>query len=152
MSPTPRAAIALALLALVALFVPVRVTLGLALALVVAVGYDTLVARRPLRVDAHVPGAVARGVPSHMTVAVAGDAPARVRIRQAQPPDVAITPPTGHGRARRRARRIPPRPARPARARRPPRRSAGPGDLVVRGAANRHPCSRTRTCPRPAGW
>ena len=36
------------------------------------------------------------------------------------------------GRARRRAGRIPPRPARPARARRPARGSAGPGDLVVR--------------------
>jgi uncharacterized protein (DUF58 family) len=95
MSPTPRAALALALLALVALFVPVAFTLALVLVFVAAVVYDTLVARRPLRVDAHVPGAVARGVPSHLTVGVAGDAPARVRIRQAQPPDVVITPPTG---------------------------------------------------------
>ncbi len=95
MSPTPRAAIALALLALVALFVPVPFTLGLALVFVAAVVYDTLVARRPLRVDVHVPGAVARGVPSQIAVVVAGDAPARVTVRQAQPPDVAITPPRG---------------------------------------------------------
>jgi uncharacterized protein (DUF58 family) len=87
MSPTPRAAIALALLALVALFVPVAFR-SRWLVFVAAVVCDTLVARRPLRVDAHMPRS---RVPSHLTV---GFGARSRRIRQAQP-RIAITPPTG---------------------------------------------------------
>ena len=95
MSPTARAAIALGALAVVALLVPVPVSAGLALVFVVIVIVDALVARRPLRIRRATPTVVARGVPAILTVETEGDALDRVAVRQAQSPDLTVTPSEG---------------------------------------------------------
>src|SRR5262245_11492165 len=119
MTPTRRFAIALVVVALVALVVPATVTVLLIVVLVVAAGFDAVAARKPLRVARRVPGVVARGVPASLMVQVAGDATSDVRVRQANAPDLSITPPTGTGgldaelRASRRGRHeLPPAAAR----------------------------------------
>jgi uncharacterized protein (DUF58 family) len=91
-SPTPRAAIALAIVALVAVFVPVALTVVLVVVLAVAIVVDAAFARRPLSVRRTAPSVVARGVASSLVVVPDGDAPERVVVRQARPPDVEIDP------------------------------------------------------------
>jgi uncharacterized protein (DUF58 family) len=111
MSPTPRAAVALVVVAFVALLVPAPVTLALLLVVAVATTVDALLARRGVRVWRATSRTLARGVPSSLTittdesVAVTSDAGAvgdrrasRVRIRQAQPPDIVIEPSEAAGR------------------------------------------------------
>jgi uncharacterized protein (DUF58 family) len=98
MSPTPRAAVTLALLAIVAFFVPVGVTVVLGLALLLAIVADAVAARRRLELSRTMPNVVARGVPSPLQVVAEGDAPERVVIRQARPPDVDIEPATSRVR------------------------------------------------------
>ena len=114
MSPSPRAAIALAAVGLAALALPAAVAITLAVAVVIATVIDMILARRRPRVRRSIPSSLARGVPVALTIEVT-NTERGVEVRQAQPPDFTIEPPTAWGRldasviARRRgAHRLPP--------------------------------------------
>ncbi len=92
MTPTARAAIALLVVMAIGLFVPVAVTITLALLVVVAIAVDLFLSHRRLVVRRSMPRVLARGVPASITVTTNADDPARVEIRQAQPPDISVTP------------------------------------------------------------
>jgi uncharacterized protein (DUF58 family) len=98
MTPAPRAAYALLGVAVLALFVPAPVSITLALILVVAAAVDAVLARPTLLVRRIVPRTLARAVPAELTVTTDADAPDRVEIRQAQPPDVVVQPSTAVGK------------------------------------------------------
>ncbi len=91
MTPTARAAYALLAIAVLALLVPGAVSVVLALALTVAVAVDMVLARRRVTVRRSVPRVLARNVPARLRVEPT-TADARIELRQAQPPDVAISP------------------------------------------------------------
>jgi uncharacterized protein (DUF58 family) len=97
MSPTPRAALVVVALSLAALVLPVAVTLTLGLLVAVAIVADAWIARRPLQLPTSVPTVLARGVPAPLAIAIEGDAPERVKVRQANAPDLDVEPPTGRG-------------------------------------------------------
>ena len=97
MSPTPRAAALLAGLALAALVVPLPLA-GLAVvALVAAAAVDAAAVRRAPRVHRELPSVLARGVRVALTVHTEAAGPARVRLRQAVPPGLALEPREGDG-------------------------------------------------------
>ena len=75
MSPSPRAAIAL----------------------VVLTAVDMVLARRRPRVRRTIPTALARGIPAALSITSDSGDHARIDLRQAQPPDFTIDPPTGRG-------------------------------------------------------
>ena len=75
------------------------------------------------------------------------DRAARVEVRQAQPPDVAIEPSVGRGRLDARSRRAPARATRRSRRHRAPRRAARPRALHVRRRGRRRTCSCIPTSP-----
>jgi uncharacterized protein (DUF58 family) len=95
MSPTPRAALALAAVALLALLLPPVVSALLLVVLVGLVVVDAMAARRPLALRASAPHVVARGVPASLAVRAEGDDIDRVRIRQANAPDLVVEPAAG---------------------------------------------------------
>lgn len=96
MTPTARAAGALAVIAVAALFVPAVATLVLVVIAVAAVAVDAVITRRRIRVRRTLPRVIARGVPARLVVEHDLPVDAQVEIRQAQPPDVTVTPSTGH--------------------------------------------------------
>jgi uncharacterized protein (DUF58 family) len=98
MTPTPRAAFALLAIALLALFVPPVVAIVLAIGLAVATIADAILARRTVRVRRAVPRMLARGIPARLTVETGDNHAASIQLRQAQPPDVDISPPEGRAR------------------------------------------------------
>jgi uncharacterized protein (DUF58 family) len=98
MSPTPRVALALAVLALAALLLPVVLTVVFAALLVILAVGDAVLARTPLRLEREAPRVVARGVAAPIRVAPEGDDVARVEVRQANAPDVTITPSSARDR------------------------------------------------------
>lgn len=97
MTPTARAAYALLAVAFVALLVPAIVTLVLVAVLVFAIVVDILLARPRLRVRRTLPRILARGVPASVVVTTDASVAERVEVRQAQPPDVAVDPPSSVG-------------------------------------------------------
>jgi uncharacterized protein (DUF58 family) len=119
MSPTPRAALALVAVAVVALLVSVTLSVALFGILVVLVVFDAHAAHRPLALNRTAPHVVARGVASTLTVRAAGADLDRVRIRQANAPDIVVEPAVARGAldatvvaARRGAHQLPPPAAR----------------------------------------
>jgi len=92
MTPTTRAAYALLVVMAIALFVPIAVSIVLAAVVAVATIVDIVLARRRLTVRRTLPRVLARGVPGALTVTTNADDPAHVQVRQAQPPDISITP------------------------------------------------------------
>jgi len=116
-SPTPRAAAAAALAAVLAVVSPPLAALA-GVALVVALLADARAARAAPRLAVEVPKVLSRGVPAALrartTAAAAGTT---VRIRQAAPPDLELTPREADGEldaelvARRRGRHELPAPA-----------------------------------------
>ena len=159
MSPTPRAALALVGVALLALLVPVEVSVVLFVVLFVLVVVDARAASRPLEVQRTAPHVVARGVASTITVRAVGDDLGRVRIRQANAPDILVEPASASRRARRDPRRGSPRRARAPAGRGAPYRTARARgvDLLGHGGerADRLPGpprrapARDRVAPRP---
>ena len=109
MSPTPLTAALLAAVAVSVALVGELAALA-AVALVAGVLVDARAVRRPPAVVRDAPHTLSRGVPAALTVAVRAPAAASVRIRQAAPPDLEVTPREGDGRldatlvARRRGR------------------------------------------------
>jgi uncharacterized protein (DUF58 family) len=97
MGPTPRAALLLLVVALVALVVPVEVTLVFAAFAVGTIAIDIAMARRPFSIVDDTPKVAARGVPARLHVAITGDAPERVQLRQANAPDLTVEPETATG-------------------------------------------------------
>jgi uncharacterized protein (DUF58 family) len=97
MTPTPRAALALLVVALLALFVAPVVAIVLAIVVAVVVVVDAAAARRTVRVRRAVPRTLARGVPARLTVETGDDRAASIQLRQAEPPDVTISPSEGRG-------------------------------------------------------
>jgi uncharacterized protein (DUF58 family) len=112
-TPTPRAAAVLAGIAVSLIVLPVPIAALLAVALVTAFAVDAWLVRQPPVVERHVPERLARGVPA--TLSLAAEEPARVRLRQPVPPDLAFTPTesdgvlTGPVVARRRGRHVLPK-------------------------------------------
>jgi uncharacterized protein (DUF58 family) len=98
MTPTARAGYALGVIAVVALLVPVPVTIALGVGLGIATVLDVILARPKLRVRRTLPRVFARGVPTSLVVETDAARPGRVELRQAQPPDVFITPSVDRGR------------------------------------------------------
>jgi uncharacterized protein (DUF58 family) len=96
-SATARAGYALVAVAGIALLVPSPVAVALAGLVAAAVVADLVAARHRLRVRRTMPRVIARGVPATMTVETDVTVPERVELRQAQPPDVAVTPSTAAG-------------------------------------------------------
>ncbi len=92
MTPTSRAAYALLVVMAIGLFVPVAVTITLAVLVAIAIGTDLFLSHRRLVVRRSMPRVLARGVPAALTVTTNADDPARVELRQAQPPDITVTP------------------------------------------------------------
>jgi uncharacterized protein (DUF58 family) len=92
MTPTARASAALGVVAVVALFVPALVTIVLIGVVAVCVIVDLVVARHRLLVRRTMPRVLARNVPAGLRVETDAGDPARVELRQAQPPDIAVTP------------------------------------------------------------
>jgi uncharacterized protein (DUF58 family) len=109
LSPTPLAAAALAAIAVSTALIGELAALA-AVALFVGVIVDARAVRRAPAVMRDVPHTLSRGVPAALTVAVRAPAGASVRVRQAAPPDLEVTPREGDGRldatvvARRRGR------------------------------------------------
>ena len=97
MTPTPRAAYALLAIALVALVVPAAVSLALVAVVVIATIVDVAIAHHRIRVRRTVPRTLSRGVAARLLVETDSEAPERVEVRQAQPADVEIEPPTAWG-------------------------------------------------------
>jgi uncharacterized protein (DUF58 family) len=108
-SPTPLAAALLAAVAVSAALVGELAALA-AVALVAGVLVDARAVRRAPGVVREVPPTLSRGVPAALTVAVRAPAAGSVRVRQAAPPDLEVTPREGDWRldatliARRRGR------------------------------------------------
>jgi uncharacterized protein (DUF58 family) len=108
-SPTPFAAALLAAIAVSAALVGALAALA-AVALVAGVLVDARAVRRAPGVVRDVPQTLSRGVPAALTVAVRAPAAGSVRVRQAAPPDLEVTPREADGRldatliARRRGR------------------------------------------------
>jgi uncharacterized protein (DUF58 family) len=96
-SPSPRAAIALVVVGLAALALPAAIALALAIIVVVATAVDMVLARRRPRVRRSIATALARGVPAALTIETT-NADRAVQLRQAQPPDFTIEPPSAWGR------------------------------------------------------
>jgi uncharacterized protein (DUF58 family) len=92
MTPTSRAAYALLIVVGIGLFVPVAVTLTLAVLVAVGIAADLALAHRRITVRRSLARVLARGVPASLTVTTNADDPARVQLRQAQPPDITVTP------------------------------------------------------------
>jgi uncharacterized protein (DUF58 family) len=97
MSPSPRAAIALVVVGLSALLLPGAVSITLAISLVVLTVIDMVLARRRPRIRRNLPTALARGIPAALSITSDSGDHARIDLRQAQPPDFTIDPPTGRG-------------------------------------------------------
>jgi uncharacterized protein (DUF58 family) len=97
MTPTTRAAAAFLALAFLALALPVAATIVLAVLIVNAVIVDIVLARHRMRVRRTMPRVLARGVTAALGVETDAPAPRQVEVRQAQPPDVAVTPSVGTG-------------------------------------------------------
>jgi len=116
LSPTTRGALALAAVALAGLVVPPAVGVLALLAVAAAIVVDALAARKPPKVAAEIPRALARGVPAAMTLRAEGDGRA-MTLRQPRLADVAVEPPQADGRltaslvALRRGRHLLPAPA-----------------------------------------
>jgi uncharacterized protein (DUF58 family) len=108
-SPTPLAAALLAAVAVSTALVGELAALA-AVALVAGVLVDARAVRRAPGVVREVPQTLSRGVPAALTVAVRAPAAGSVRVRQAAPPDLEVTPREADGRldatlvARRRGR------------------------------------------------
>ncbi len=108
MSPTPLSAALLAAIAISIALIGELAALA-AVALVAGVVVDAWAVRRAPAVVRDVPATLSRGVPAPLTVAVRAPA-GSVRVRQAVPPDLELTPREGDGRldatlvARRRGR------------------------------------------------
>jgi uncharacterized protein (DUF58 family) len=92
MTPTSRAAYALLIVVGIGLFVPVAVTFTLAALVAVAIAGDLALAHRRLTVRRSLPRVLARGIPVSLAVTTNADDPERVQLRQAQPPDITVTP------------------------------------------------------------
>jgi uncharacterized protein (DUF58 family) len=114
MSPSPRAAIALVVVGFAALALPAAVAIILAIIVVVATAVDMVLARRRPRVRRSIATVLARGIPAALSIETT-DGDRAVELRQAQPPDFTIAPPTAWGRLdatvvahRRGAHRLPP--------------------------------------------
>lgn len=92
MSPTPRTAWALAGVAIAGLFVPLPVVALAAVALLGAAFVDAWSVREAPDVRRQLPQIMSRAVPSR--VSIEADAPdaRRIRLRQASPPDVKVSP------------------------------------------------------------
>ena len=117
MSPTPRAAVAAALVALLAALSPPLAGLA-AVALLAALAADARAARGAPRLAVEVPQVLSRGVPAALRArATPPSDGTTVRIRQAAPPDLELTPREADGAleatltARRRGRHELPAPA-----------------------------------------
>ena len=117
MSPTARVATILAALAGTALVLPPILVALAVLALATATLVDALAARRPPTLSRQVPSLLARGVGVPLVVEAAAPGPAKVRLRQPVPPDLAVAPSEADGRldavlvGRRRGRHSLPAPA-----------------------------------------
>ncbi len=96
MSPTPLTAALLAAIAVCTALVGELAALAAA-ALVAGVVVDARAVRRGPGVVRDVPRTLSRGVPAPLTVAVRARAGASVRVRQAAPPDLELTPREGDG-------------------------------------------------------
>src|SRR5688572_27041546 len=96
MSPTLRAAGLAGLAAPAVLVLPPSLVVLLLVALAALVVVDALAARGLPEVDRQLPSIVARGVPTAVVLEAVD--PARVRLRQPVPADVAVEPPEGDGR------------------------------------------------------
>jgi len=97
MTPTPRVAYALLAIAFAAFVVPGVVTASLVAILIVATIVDVALAHHRLTVRRTVPRTLSRGVAARLFVETDAETPSRIEIRQAQPADVQIDPPTGRG-------------------------------------------------------
>ena len=95
MTPTSRAAYALLVVVAIGLFVPVAVTISLAVLVAIAIGADIALSHRRIVVRRSMPRVLARGIPASLTVTTNADDPSRVELRQAQPPDITVTPSVG---------------------------------------------------------
>jgi uncharacterized protein (DUF58 family) len=93
-SPTPLTAALVATIAVSVALVGELAAL-LAVALLAAVAVDARAVRRAPEAVRDVPHTLSRGVPARLTVAVRG--PGRIRVRQAAPPDLDISPREGDG-------------------------------------------------------
>ncbi|MGH2808216.1 MAG: DUF58 domain-containing protein, partial [Actinomycetota bacterium] len=119
MSPTPRTAVALGVIALATLVLPVELVAITALAFAVTAVVDALAVRKAPQVDRLVPPILSRGIPSpvHLVAHARPGAHGDIRVRQAVPPDVSVTPPEADFElaaeivARRRGRHVLPPPA-----------------------------------------
>ena len=98
MSPTPRAALALLAVAVLALFVPGLVTVLLLIVVAAATGIDAWLARDNVLARRTTMRTLSRGVPSEFTIETDDPNEARVRVRQALPPDVIVEPSEAAGR------------------------------------------------------
>ena len=98
MSPAPRAAYALAAVAASAVVVPLPIAALAALALLAATAVDLRAVRRPPAVSRRLPAVAGRGVPSQVEITAEGPAARRLRLRQATPPDLRLSPKEGEGR------------------------------------------------------
>jgi uncharacterized protein (DUF58 family) len=97
MTPTARAAAAFLAVALLALIVPIAVTVALAALVAAGIVVDLVRTRHRLRVRRTMPRVLARGVAAALTVETDAADPARVELRQAQPPDVVVEPSSATG-------------------------------------------------------
>jgi uncharacterized protein (DUF58 family) len=118
-SPTPRTALALGAIALAGLVVPVPLAAIIGLAFVVTAVVDALAVRRAPDVESTLPQILSRGIasPVHLVAQAPPGAHGDVRVRQAVPPDISVTPSEadfeldGEIVARRRGRHVLPPPA-----------------------------------------
>ncbi|MEA2391911.1 MAG: hypothetical protein QOK31_2020 [Solirubrobacteraceae bacterium] len=97
MTPRPRAALLLGGVALAALVLPLGLVALAALALAGAAATDAWSARRRPEVTRHVAPVLSRGVVSPLTAEVEGGVGARLTLRQAAPPDLALRPQEARG-------------------------------------------------------
>ncbi|HET9730533.1 MAG TPA: DUF58 domain-containing protein [Acidimicrobiia bacterium] len=100
MTATPRAAGIAAALAIVALLVPSPVTLVTFTLLLAGVVVDVVYVRQRPNLDRTVPGVLARGVASELTIATDARDESSTQLRQPQPPDMKIDPPVARGQLR----------------------------------------------------
>lgn len=96
MSPTPRAAGVLAVIALSALFLPLGLVALAAVALCGATAVDALSVRAAPALQRSLPRVLSRGVRAPLRVA-APRLPGGLRVRQAAPPDLEVSPAEGEG-------------------------------------------------------
>ncbi|MEA2221037.1 MAG: hypothetical protein QOJ35_3663 [Solirubrobacteraceae bacterium] len=97
MTPRPRAALLLGGVALAALVLPLGLVALAALGLAGAAATDAWSARRRPEVTRHVAPVLSRGVVSPLTAEVEGGVGARLTLRQAAPPDLALRPQEARG-------------------------------------------------------